>query len=117
VANVSQGTTVTWGGTSFGEVVSVSVDAVQADTLEITPKSNKTKIKWYYAADRDNGTVSVTCRSTTNYQIASVGLTAALSIGSPGVSWSFPVAIYQGMAWSASVGELQTYTVTFKLGG
>lgn len=117
MANVSQGTTVTWNGVSFGEVVSVSVDGVQADTVEITPRSSVDRIKWFYAADRDNGTVSLTCRSTANYQIASVGLTAALLITSPGVSWSFPVAIYQGMAWSASVGELQTYTVTFKLGG
>lgn len=117
MATVSQGTTVTWGGFALGEVVSVSVDGVQADTLDITPRSSVDKIKWYYAADRDNGTVSVTCRLTTNVNITSVGLTAALSIGSPGVSWSFPVAIFQGLAWAASVGELQTFKVTFKLGG
>lgn len=116
MAKVSQGTTVTWNGVTFGEVVSVSVDGVQADTLEITPRNATDKIKWFYAGDRDNGTVSVTCRATANVQIAQVGSTAALAIGSPGVSWSFPYAIYQGIGWSASVGELQTFTVTFKLG-
>ena len=116
MALVSQGTTVTWGGTTLGEVVSINVDGVQAETFEVTPRSRTDRVKSFTAGDRDNGTVSVTCRNTAGMLVTSVGLTAALSIGGAGVSWSFPVAIFQNLGWSASVGELQTFTVTFKLG-
>lgn len=116
MAFVSQGTTVTWGGTALGELVTVAIDGIQADTFELTPRSRSDKIKSFVSADRDNGTVSVTCRATAVVNITNVGLTAALNIGSPGVLWSFPVAIFQTLGWSASIGELQTYTATFKLG-
>lgn len=116
MANVSQGTTVTWGGLALGEVVSVSVDGVQADTLEVTPRGSLTRLKSYKAGDVDYGKVSLTCRSAAVMTATNVGLTATLSIGGPSVSWSFPVAIFQSLGWSAAVGELQTYTVNFKLG-
>lgn len=116
MAFVSQGTTVTWGGTALGELVTLSVDGVQADTVEVTPRSRTDKTKSFLPADTDYGTVSVTCRGIAGMAVANVGLTATLSIGGPGVSVSFPVAIFQTLGWSASVGELQTYTATFKLG-
>lgn len=116
MAFVSQGTTVTWGSTALGELVTVSVDGVQADTLEVTPRSRTARDKSFLSGDRDSGTVSITCRGTAGMLVANVGLTAALSIGGAGVSWSFPVAIFQSLGWSASVGELQAFTVTFKLG-
>lgn len=116
MAFVSQGVTVSWGSTALGELVTVSVDGVQADTLEITPRSQTAKNKVFVAGDRDYGTVSVTCRNTAGMQVANVGLTAALSIGGPGVSVSFPVAIFQTLGWSAAVGDFQTYTAVFKLG-
>jgi hypothetical protein len=45
-----------------------------------------------------------------------VGLTATLSISGPGLSFSFAKAIFQKLGWSAAVGDLQTYTATFKMG-
>jgi len=43
-------------------------------------------------------------------------LTANLSISGPGVSWTFNGALFEKLAWSASVGELQSHSVTFKIG-
>jgi hypothetical protein len=116
VANVSQGTTVTWGGTTLGELVTISVDGVQADTVEVTPRSRTSRDKSFSAGDCDSGTVSITCRGTTGMVVANVGLTAALSIGGPGVSWSFSKAIFSSLGWSAAVGEFQTFSVSFKVG-
>lgn len=116
MANVSQGTTATWGGTALGEVVSVSVDGLQADTVELTPRSRTAKNKVYGAADVDYGSVSITCRSAALMVGTNVGLTGTLSIVGPGVSWSFGQAIFQSLGWSATVGELQTYTASFKVG-
>jgi len=45
-----------------------------------------------------------------------VGLTGTLSISGTGVSWSFSGAIFETLGWSASVGELQQYRATFKVG-
>lgn len=116
MASVSQGTTVSWGGAQLGEIVSVNVSGFQADTVEITPRSRQTRDKSFSVSDRDIGSVSVTCRSTAVMVSSNVGLTAVLNIGGPDISMSFPVAIFQSFGWSASVGELQTYTATFKLG-
>lgn len=116
MANASQGITVTWGAATLGEVVSVSVDGVSADTVEVTPRTTTARAKVFSASDTDLGTVSVTARGTAAMSSTSVGLTAALSISGPGVSFSFGKALFQNLAWSATVGELQTFTATFKLG-
>lgn len=116
MANNSQGTVVTFAGSNLGELVSVSVDGVQADTVELTSRTQASRVKSYSPADIDHGTVSVTCRGTTLMSTASVGLTGSLSITGTGISFSFTKAIYERLAWSASVGELQVFTVTFKVG-
>lgn len=116
MANVSQGTTVTWAGVSLGEVVSVTVDGVQADTVEVTSRTQASRFKSYSVSDLDYGTVSVTCRGTAAMTSANVGLTGSLSIAGPGLSFSFTKAIFEKLGWSATVGELQTYNVTFKVG-
>lgn len=116
MANVSQGTTVTWAGVNLGEVVSLSVDGLQADSVEVTPRTQLSRVKAYSVADVDYGTVSVTCRGSAAMSSTNVGLTGTLSIGGPGVSFSFSKAIFEKLGWSAAVGDLQTYSVTFKLG-
>lgn len=116
MANVSQGTTVTWGSVGLGELVSVSVDGIQADSVEVTPRTQLSRVKAYSVADVDYGSVSVTCRGTAAMSSTNVGLTATLSIAGPSVSFSFSRAIFERLGWSASVGELQVYSVTFKMG-
>jgi len=116
VANVSQGVTVTWGSVTILEVVSVSVDGVSADSVEVTSRTNADRGKAYSFADVDLGTVSVSARGATGMTTTNVGLTATLSISGPGLSFSFAKAIFQNLGWSGSVGELQTYTATFKIG-
>jgi hypothetical protein len=116
VANVSQGVTVTWGSVTIVEVVSVSVDGVSADSVEVTPRSSTGRGKSYSVADVDLGTVAVTARGATGMTTTNVGLTATLSISGPGLSFSFAKAIFQNLGWSAAVGDLQTYTATFKMG-
>jgi hypothetical protein len=116
VAFVAQGTTIQWGSSTLGEVVSVGVDGLSSETVDVTPRSNASRAKSYSVADTDYGTVSVTCRGTAAMSSTNVGLTATLSIGGPGVSFSFTKAIMESLSWQASVGELQTYSVTFKMG-
>lgn len=116
MANVSQGTTVTWNGVALGELVSVAVDGIASDTVEVTPRTSLSRVKSFSPADVDYGTVSLSLRGGTAMSSTNVGLTAALSIAGPSVSLSFPVAIFQTLGWQASVGELQTYSVTFKVG-
>ena len=117
MANVSQGVTVTWGGTALGEVVSVSVDGMSSDTVETTSRNSTSRIRSFSASDVDLGSVTVTARGSAVMSSTNVGLTAALSISGPGVSFSFTPALFQSLGWSAAVGDMQTYSVTFKLGG
>ena len=117
MANVAQGTTATWGSVTLGELVTLSVDGIAADTVEITPRTATARVKVYSVADVDLGTVTITARGPAGMSSTNAGLTAALSIGGPGVAWSFSKAIFERIGWSASVGELQTYNVTFKVGG
>lgn len=117
MANVSQGVTVAWGSATLGELVSVSVDGVEADVVEDTARTSTSRNKTFSVADVDRGAVSCTVRGTAAMTTANVGLTAALSIGGPGISFSWSSAIYQRLGWSASVGELQVFNVTFKVGG
>ena len=117
MAFVSQGTTVTWGGATLGEVQDVSVSGISADVLEVTPRTSTSRAKVFSASDADPGSVTVRARATAAMSSTNVGLTAALSIGGAGVSWSDAHAIFQNLEWSASTGELQEFTATFKLGG
>lgn len=116
MANVAQGFTVTWKGVTLGEVVSVNVDGLTADVVEVTDRTSSARVKAYSAADVDFGTVSCTVRGTAGMSSTNAGLTGSLSISGPGGAWSFSNAILQTLGWSASVGELQTYNVTFKVG-
>lgn len=115
MASVSQGVTAAWAGVTLGEVVTIAVDGIQADTVEVTSALQLSRLKAYSVADTDPGTVSVTCRGTTAMISANVGLTGVLTIAGPGVSFSFSKAIFEKLGWSASVGNLQEYNVSFKL--
>jgi len=112
----SQGTTVTWGGTQFTEVVNVSVDGVQTGTVEITPRTT-TRATRYSSTDIDYGSVTMTARGAAGMGMGNVGTTALLTISSPSVTWTFATAIYEKLNWQAATGELQTFSVTFKIGG
>ena len=116
MAFVAQGITVTWGSVTLGEAVSVSVDGMTAETVDVSPRSSASRARSYSVADTDFGTVSVTCRGTAAMSSTNVGLTATLSIGGPGVSFSFSRAIMESLGWQAGVGDLQAYSVTFKMG-
>jgi len=116
VANYSQGLAVTWGGVTLGDVVSVSVDGITAETVDVTPRSQAARYKKYSRADGDYGSVSLTLRGTAGMSSTNVGLTGSLSISGPGVSFSFGGAVFEKLGWSGSVGELQTFSVTFKIG-
>jgi len=116
VAYVAQGTTIQWNAVALGEVLSVSVDGISADSVEVTPRTSAARQKVFSRGDVDYGTVTVTARGPAGMSSTSVGLTAALSIEGPGFSMSFPWALFQSLGWQASVGELQTYSVTFKVG-
>ena len=116
MANVSQGVTVTWGSVTITEVVSVSVDGVSCDSVEVTSRASTDRGKSYSVSDVDLGTASVTARGATGMTTTNVGLTATLSISGPGLSFSFDKAIFQSLGWTAAVGEMQTYTATFKIG-
>ena len=116
MANVSQGISVSWNGATLGEVVSVSVDGIVAETVDVTPRGQAVRYKRFSRADGDYGSVTLTVRGTTAMSITNVGLTATLSITGPGVSWTFNGAMYEKLGWSASVGELQSNSVTFKIG-
>jgi hypothetical protein len=117
VANVSQGFTVSWNGVTLGEDVSVSVDGMSADVVEVTPRSaTRQSGKIYSAADVDYGSVTVGVRLANGMQITNVGLTGSLSINGPSASWSFGKTIFESLGWTAAVGELQQYQATFKIG-
>jgi len=116
VANVSQGFAVAWHGVTLGEVVSVSVDGITAETVDVTPRSQAARFKKYSPADGDYGSVSLALRGTACMSYTNVGLTGSLSISGPGVSFSFGTAVFEKLGWSGSVGELQTFSVTFKIG-
>ena len=116
MANVAQGTTVTWRSTALSEVISISVDGVSADVVEVTPKSYQGRDKRFKSADGDYGTVTVRCRATTTFMNTSYfTTTGAFSITAPGASFSASKSILQSLAWNASVGELQEWTVVFKI--
>lgn len=116
MANVSQGFTVTWGTAQLGEVVSINVEGPAADIVEVTPKTLSDRNKRFRSADTDYGSVSLTLRGTAAMSATNVGLTAALSITGPGASFSYGEAIFESLGWAASVGELQAWTVKFKIG-
>lgn len=117
MAAVSQGTTVTWAGVVLGECLNVSVDGITADTVETTPKANTSRVKVFSVGDIDYGSVSLTMRGTAAATSTCVGQTGALSIIGPGVAWSVGVAIYERLAWRANTGDLQEYSVSFRLSG
>lgn len=116
MANVSQGHTVTWNGVTLGEVVSVNVDGITAETVDLNPRNTATRYKVYSHSDVDIGSISVTLRGTAGMTATNVGLTGTLSISGPGSSWAFNKAFFERLGWSASVGELQIYSVAFKVG-
>lgn len=118
MANSSQGISVSWGGNTLGELVSVSLDGVSADTIEITSRTDAGRFKQFRAADIDAGSLSITLRSFDYLFVSTVGSTATLQVQSgdpPAIYFDLGIATCQSLAWSATVGELQEYRVVFKL--
>jgi hypothetical protein len=123
VATSSQGIGVTisgdFGDIDFEEVTSASIDGVQADTVEVTPRTSTVRKKKFRPADTDDGTASFVMRSRSQITDSLVGQTCDLivyKLGLGGEQYWNGVAIIQSLAWRASVGELQEYSVAFKLG-
>lgn len=119
----SQGIGVTisgdFGDIDFDEITSASIDGVQSDTVEVTPRASTARKKQFRPADTDDGTASFVMRSRSNLTDSLVGQSCDLSVyklGTGGESYWSGVAIIQSLAWRASVGELQEYSVTLKLG-
>jgi hypothetical protein len=110
----SQGTTANWNGTVFREVVSVSVDGSQSNSVEILPR-NSLRVVRHSPTDVDYGTITMVARNTTGMQMSNVGTTANLEISGPDAYWQFDKAMYERLNWQAATGELQTYSVTFKV--
>lgn len=115
MAKNSQGISVQFAGDDLSEVLSVSVDGVASDTVEITPRTSATRDKVYRPADFDYGTVSVTFLDAGNFSTSRVGETGSLLIDQTGNLFNFDAAL-QSLAWNANVGELQQLTAVFKLG-
>lgn len=121
MATSSQGIGVTisgdFGDIDFEEVTSASIDGVQADTVEVTARTSTVGKKKFRPADTDDGTASFVMRSRSHITDSLVGQTCDLSVYRlGGESYWSGVAIIQSLAWRASLGELQEYSVTFKLG-
>ena len=115
MATNSQGVVVQFAGDDLGEVLSVSIDGVQADSVEMTPRSQATRDKIFRPADFDYGTMTVTCLDFGNFSLSRVGESGDLVIDQGSSLFNFE-AILQSLAWTANVGELQRITFVFKLG-
>ena len=108
-----------FGDIDLNEIVSIAIDGVSADSVEITPRSSTQRVKQFRSADIDHGTVSITFRNQSFLNETYVGKTATILVSSLGTStatyWN-GCAFIQSQAWRASVGELQEYSAVFKLG-
>jgi hypothetical protein len=108
-----------FGDIDVNELVSIAIDGVACDSVEITARASTQRVKRFRPADVDYGTVSITFRNQSFLTEGYVGKTATLLIstlgGSPATYWNGP-AFIQSLAWRASVGELQEYSAVFKLG-
>jgi hypothetical protein len=124
VGKVSQGIYVTLsngpiGDVDYAQVVSISIDGIQADNVEVTPRTSTSRKKAFRPGDTDDGTASMVMRVQNGMTDAYVGTTTFLEIydiAAPFQSYWSGNAIIQSLAWRASVGELQEYAVSFKLG-
>lgn len=118
MATNSQAINVQFAGDDLGELVSVSLDGVQSDTVEITPRSRTLRDKQFRPADFDYGTISVVTRAPDALDISSMGEVGPLTVikGASTVLYDFTDAMLMSLAWRASVGELQEYSATFRIG-
>ena len=100
------------------EVISVSIDGIQCDTVEVTPRSHTSRNKVFSPADTDYGTASIVMRSQNYITESVVGEPCYLTIADESAAQTYWLgqAIIQSLAWRASVGKLQEYSVTLKLG-
>jgi hypothetical protein len=98
------------------EVVSVSIDGIVCDTVEVTSRSDTGRSKLFRPADTDYGTASFVMRFHNYITESVVGESCLLTIADSGYTYWSGRSIIQSLAWRASVGELQEYSVTLKLG-
>lgn len=123
MATHSQGVAVTLSGDGVGgdldftEILSFSVSGVQADTVEITPRSSTAYEKRHRSSDIDSGTVSISALSPNVYG-GLIGATASFGVtrGTQTIV-TCDTAIIQSFAVSGSVGELLQYSIGLKLSG
>jgi hypothetical protein len=82
-------------------------------------RASTVRKKMFRPADTDDGTASFVMRSRSQLTDSLVGQTCDFIVykfGLGGEQYWNGVAIIQSLAWRASVGELQEYSVAFKLG-
>ena len=115
MATNSQGVVIQFAGDDIGEVLSVSVDDIEADAVELTPRSRATRDKQYRPADLDYGTLAITFLDTGAFTVSRVGEVGQLYVTRGTTLFAFD-AMLQSLAWRANVGELQQLTAVFKLG-
>ena len=115
MASVSQGFSAAWNSVVLGEIVNVSIDGYSADMVDVTPRTSTARGRKFSPSDVDKGTVTLTLRGLAAMSVTNVGVTASLALYGPGISLAENAA-FQSLSWSAGIGELQTYNVTFKLG-
>lgn len=118
MATDSQGVTLSWAGSSQAEVVSLSIDGVSNEFVEITSRTYAFKARQHRPHDTDAGTVSVTMRTRGNLTGSTFGSSQTLNIAQGTVTLlTAQTAYLENFAWSGSVGELQEYRAVFRLSG
>lgn len=114
----SQNISVVFDGNEIGGIVSLSVDGVSADYVEVTTRTDTSRCKRFRPADVDYGTVSITCRNPGMTQAdvgAPTSYQASLQVSQGGGTLFSARATLQSFAWTATVGELQEYRIVFKI--
>lgn len=115
--NDSQGLVVVWNGVTLGEVVSFEASGGSAETTDVTPLAQMSRVKKFTVGDIDPGDVSLVVRSPVAISETNVGLTGSLSITASGHSRTWPWAMFGQPRWRGATNEWQEYGITFKVGG
>lgn len=120
----SQTSTVSFGGSPIGSVLSVSgspgsaafADITSADSTIVGTGSDARVIRESEVLSVDPGTVTVRLLGMPPYERNDIGSRATLAFSTPGGSMSFD-AFIESFDVDASVGELLKGSVTFRFSG
>lgn len=103
MATLSLGTTVTWGGVAFSEVVDVQV---QYGGGQLKGRS----VAW----SDELGSVTVACLGTSNISTSSWGSVKDLVVSGGGISLTCK-ALYESVSAGTEINGVTRFAVTFKL--